>query len=52
MNSGYCAGPFKEFSEDELYERYLKMNEDKPLQENEMQTTATTKQPRNSSKKN
>ena len=37
MDIKYCAGPFKEFSEDELYERYLRIQAErkKELKETE-----------------
>ena len=43
MNSGYCAGPFKEFSEDELYERYLRIQAEKKKEMNESEAATIKK---------
>ena len=43
MNSGYCAGPFKEFSEDELYERHLRIQAEKKKEMNESEAVIIKK---------
>lgn len=43
MTYGYCAGPFKEFSEDDLYERYLRIQAEKKKELKETETAIIKK---------